>query len=232
MVDEVPGAAPGERRRLIGVDHFGGLVALILATIVLTPILSDWELGGAIAGFLSALVLVAAYVAAGARPRVLYVVSAVAALAALVSITGTVATDSSEIPSGILALIAAMLVASPFVVLRRILSHEHVTLATVAGALAAYLLVGVAFSAIYLLIDSVDADAFSTPLAGASTYFSFVTLTTLGYGDITAVSDVARSFVIVEAVMGQVLLVTLVARFVSTLGQTRSEAPRGGPRTG
>ena len=46
-----------------------------------------------------------------------------------------------------------------------------------------------------------------------------MTLTTLGFGDIVAVSDMARSLVTLEAVLGQVLLVTLVARSVSTLGQ-------------
>jgi voltage-gated potassium channel Kch len=54
---------------------------------------------------------------------------------------------------------------------------------------------------------------------GDYTYFSFVTLTTVGYGDITAASDIAKRLVVVEAFIGQVFLITLVARLVSLWGK-------------
>lgn len=53
---------------------------------------------------------------------------------------------------------------------------------------------------------------------GDYVYFSFVTLTTVGYGDITAATDIAKRLVVVEAFVGQVFLVALVARLVSLWG--------------
>ena len=112
-----------------------------------------------------------------------------------------------------------MLVLTPFLVLRRVLAAPKVTVASVAGTLSAYLLVGITFGSLYRTMSVIDETAFSQPLGSAANYFSFVTLTTLGFGDIVAKSDMARSLVTLEAVLGQVLLVTLVARSVSTLGQ-------------
>jgi voltage-gated potassium channel Kch len=68
------------------------------------------------------------------------------------------------------------------------------------------------------LID--DGDFLNGVVAvGDYTYFSIVTLTTVGYGDITAASDLAKRLVAVEAFMGQIFLITLVARLVSLWGQ-------------
>jgi voltage-gated potassium channel Kch len=53
---------------------------------------------------------------------------------------------------------------------------------------------------------------------GDYTYFSFVTLTTVGYGDVTAASDLAKRLVVVEAFVGQVFLIVLVARLVALWG--------------
>ncbi len=95
------------------------------------------------------------------------------------------------------------------------------------AALDAYLLVGVIFGVGYTLLDQISPDSFG-PSAGALAlphgfYFSFVTLATLGYGDIVPVSDTARGLAIVEAVAGQMYLAVLVARLVSLYSQkTRS----------
>ncbi len=93
-----------------------------------------------------------------------------------------------------------------------------------------YLLVGVLFGAVYTEIAWVDADAFTPPQPVAETgdsslfYFSFVTLTTLGFGDIAAGSDVTRSLVVLEALTGQILLVVLIARLVSAFEPRRRGA--------
>lgn len=232
MHEESAVLRPGvSRRRLIGLDHFGGLLVLIIATVSLSPVLSESDVGGAISAVLAGLVLVSSFIAAGVRRQVVLATAGLAVVAVLLSVTGTLAVDGNETPAWVLGVITAMIVATPFVVLRRVLSHREVTLATLAGAICAYLLVGVAFSAVYLTIGTADPDAFSTDIQGVSTYLSFVTLATLGYGDIVPVSEVARSLAILEAVMGQLLLVTLVARFVGTLGQARQPERRLGSPT-
>jgi Ion channel len=216
------------RPHLIGPDHFGAVLALLLSMFVLSPLLEGVDGADAVLGFLSAGVLVATLVACGARPRVVRVAGVTALVAALLAASGSMAAGN-ESPVWVSAIVTALLVTTPFLVLRRVLHHPRITLATVAGGLCAYLLVGFAFASLYRTISLVEDDAFTPALESASTYFSFVTLTTTGFGDYVATSDITRSLVMLEAIIGQVLLVTLVARFVSTLGQERGEPPRREP---
>lgn len=86
--------------------------------------------------------------------------------------------------------------------------------------LDAYLLAGVIFGFCYWLLDQAWPASFGPALASLlglsqAIYFSFVTIATLGYGDIVPVSDLARGIAILEAVSGQLYLVVLVARLVS-----------------
>jgi len=85
------------------------------------------------------------------------------------------------------------------------------------AALDAYLLAGVVFGVCYWLLARLDPSAFNeTNLSLArGTYFSFVTLATLGYGDIVPRSELVQSVAIVEAVGGQMYLAVLIARLVS-----------------
>jgi hypothetical protein len=94
----------------------------------------------------------------------------------------------------------------------------------VQGAVAAYVLFGITWSILYQLLDLCLPTAFSfsatpgmTPAEQRETfaYFSFVTMTTLGYGDVTAVHPIARMFVVLEALVGQLYPATLLARLVS-----------------
>ena len=92
------------------------------------------------------------------------------------------------------------------------------------AALDAYLLVGVIFGVGYSLLDQVSPGLFGAPLEhdldlSRAFYFSFVTLATLGYGDIVPASGTARGIAIVEAIAGQMYLAVLVARLVSLYSQ-------------
>jgi hypothetical protein len=100
------------------------------------------------------------------------------------------------------------------------------------AALSAYLLVGVFFGIVYWVLESTWPASFSVAGAGGlsradAIYMSFVTLTTVGYGDVVPTSEVARGFVMVEAVAGQLYLAVMVARLVSLY--VRSEG--GGARS-
>ncbi|MCB9921028.1 MAG: hypothetical protein H6822_02535 [Planctomycetaceae bacterium] len=114
-------------------------------------------------------------------------------------------------------------------VFRAVLDDRHVTLDTIGGAACVYLLVGLAWTYVYGTILLVDGGSirFATPTAvngvspfGSSNfaetaYFSFVTMTTLGYGDVTPTSPPARTAAYLQAVFGQFYLAVLVARLVS-----------------
>jgi Ion channel len=86
------------------------------------------------------------------------------------------------------------------------------------AALSAYLLAGIFFALFYWVLEQVRPGTFATGgdfSRMSALYFSFVTLATLGYGDILPRSDVARGLAIVEGVGGQLFLAVLVARLVS-----------------
>jgi len=121
-------------------------------------------------------------------------------------------------------ILGLLLISAPFVILKRIARHEVVTATTMWGAIAAYLSLGIAFSFIYAAIYGYWPEAFNNVLGGGLgefNYFSFVTLTTLGYGDITPIYESTRALVVFQTVIGQIFLVVVVARVVSLLGTGR-----------
>ncbi len=134
---------------------------------------------------------------------------------ALVFVSGGVLTAAG----GVLA-IATLLFIS-FVILRRIFKHPVVASGTVSAALVVYLTFGVIWARAYWLIEHFRPDSF-TGLSGTADivverdlfYYSYVTLATLGYGDINPVSPQARSLAITEAIVGQLYLVVMVAGLV------------------
>ena len=114
---------------------------------------------------------------------------------------------------------AVMLLATAVLVVRRVLARPAVTIQSIYGALSAYLIVGMMFAAGYAAITHLAEPTFFADRQPANTqtfqYFSFTTLTTLGYGDFTAAENGGRSIAVLEALTGQVFLATLVARLVS-----------------
>lgn len=108
----------------------------------------------------------------------------------------------------------------------RIIEREHIF-----AALDAYLLAGMAFGVCYWMMEQVWPESFGSPAPGdldlpRAIYFSFVTLATLGYGDIVPGSDATRGLAITEGVAGQMYLAVLVARLVS-LYSRQSDGKQG-----
>jgi hypothetical protein len=107
------------------------------------------------------------------------------------------------------------------VMLRNILARgSDVTFGLISGAIAIYLLIGVIFANLYGMVALIDPSAFSGAVEGAAAasirfyYFSMVTITTLGYGDVLPINEVARGLAALEAILGQIYLTVLVARLV------------------
>jgi len=107
----------------------------------------------------------------------------------------------------------------------RILQHDEVSLQTLYGALSAYLMIGLIFASCYAALQTFgDGTLFAgTKDANGKTlqYFSFITLTTTGYGDYVPVTDIARAVAVLEALIGQIFLATLVARLVASFAGRR-----------
>ena len=114
---------------------------------------------------------------------------------------------------------ALLLLGAAIMVVRRILAKPEVTIQSIYGALSAYLITGLMFASVYTALDHLGETKFFANNQPATTqtiqYFSFTTLTTLGYGDFTAAGSGGRAIAVLEALTGQVFLATLVARLVA-----------------
>jgi len=114
---------------------------------------------------------------------------------------------------------ALLLLIAAIMVVRRVLARPTVTIQSIYGALSAYLITGLMFASVYAALNQLSAADFFANHQPANTqtfqYFSFTTLTTLGYGDFTAAENGGRAIAVLEALTGQIFLATLVARLVA-----------------
>ena len=145
----------------------------------------------------------------------------------LISAIGFWASDATETAWPLLALSLLLVAGAPLVIGRSLIQRRIIDLRTVLGALCIYVLLGMLWSFGYATIGGLLNGPFfaqeSTATLADFLYFSFVTLTTVGYGDLTALSGIGRAAAVVEALIGQLYLVTVVALLVSNLGRTRVE---------
>jgi hypothetical protein len=113
---------------------------------------------------------------------------------------------------------ALILVLAVFLIVRQVISQPQITGQSIYGVLSAYMIIGLIFSAVYVAMWKFGGPFFAngaTNNAKTFQYFSFTTLTTLGYGDFTAAGDAGRAVAVLEAMAGQMFLATLVARLVA-----------------
>ena len=109
-----------------------------------------------------------------------------------------------------------------WLILQRLLQASRVTIDTVKGGICVYLLLGYTWSLLYGIVYTFDPNAFSSALITQEgsylnmLYFSFITLTTLGFGDIVPVNEVAAVLTILEALVGQIYPAVFMALLVST----------------
>jgi voltage-gated potassium channel Kch len=219
-------------RRLLSDPASGGRVApvlpLTLLVIVINPLAGDSTLGSTITVLLVGGSALFALSRSGARRGTVHAGQAIVAVAALVSATSAVVDGyrSDDILRVVaLSLFSLLLLLTPAVMILRLLARPRITLDTVAGALAAYLQVGIFFANLYRLVDTVGSQFFvqtSDPTPGQFQYFSLITLTTVGYGDFSAATPFGQLLASLEAVLGQLFLVTVVSLVVGNLGRTIS----------
>ena len=153
--------------------------------------------------------------------RLAALAAALAVLASLVIwiVGGNIPDATFAIVNGLLVAVAPAVLAAGLVSDLR--TRGEVAIHTLAGVLAIYLLIGMFFSAAYGVVEAVDSDALfadqtsSTP--ADRLYFSFVTLSTVGYGDFSPGSDGARELAVAEMLIGQIYLVTIVSLIVANL---------------
>jgi hypothetical protein len=223
------------RERAIQIlDSYASLLVLLLANFFLLEVVDDkrWGVIG------STLLAAAALVVAISDPQTGHTINRRQAIsiAICVLLAPIVLVTNSESVIGLTYLLpAALLVTATLpVTLSRVLRHERVTHETVLGALSTYVLVGLLFAFAYLALDSVRDTPFFAQAGphqeSEYLYFSFVTLTTLGFGDLSPAVGLPQALTALEALLGQVFLVTLVARLVTLwVRQDERRGRRQGP---
>ena len=128
-----------------------------------------------------------------------------------------------------LMLVAGTPVAIGVTLVRQVRTERAVTVRTMFGVLCIYLLIGMLFSFCFGAIDHVGSTPFFTNGAQHQSdflYFSYATITTTGYGDLIAATNLGRSLAITEALIGQIYLVTVVALIVGNLRPGRRVGDR------
>jgi hypothetical protein len=112
---------------------------------------------------------------------------------------------------------------APLTIFRRILTHETITGRTILGALCIYLLIGLTFAYVFSILQAIGPEPFfvqtSTPGMADFIYFSYVTLATIGYGDLTAAHPFGRMIAVSDGLVGQLYLVSAVALLVGNVGR-------------
>lgn len=201
--------------------RFRILFITLLLTLFLSPIVQALNLSGKFTGVLLILSLAAAAISA-ATHRIRYFLLLIVLAAVILRIfSGLVHAHWASQAATILLIILAFSAALHsflFTLKGGRPNSEHVF-----AALSAYLLAGFFFALFYWIVEDLARQSFFLQATGImegkfsleqAVYFSFVTLSTLGYGDIVPVSPVARGLAVGEAIFGQLYLAVLVARLV------------------
>ncbi len=223
---------PARRRPLLAesprfADSFGLVLLLLVVSFFVIAAGGDGNPGRVASMVIFAATTWLALRAAQVKRRILRIALALIPLATLVAIILVLVgnDETATIVSKLLTIL--LVVVAPVAILKRLVAHPVISLNTFYGAVCVYLLIAMFFATTYGLIAIISGQQFFAQLTEAPKdtpaidylYFSFVTITTTGYGDLTAASGVGRMTAVMEAIFGQLYLITVVALVVQNLGQ-------------
>ena len=207
--------------------RYGLLLLVLVATYLLSAFTEGrWVNGVQIVAFVTTLLLALRNALVPSRVARVAVIALLAGSAIAAGLVAFAPSDASlgaaQIWTGLILLTTVI------VIVRRILAETTVTLQSIYAALAAYMIIGLMFAAFYAAMGRIGGQFFAASQPGNTRtfqYFSFTTLTTLGYGDFTAANNAGRAVAVMEAMVGQIFLATLVARLVSAFRPARPPEP-------
>ena len=196
------------------------LLASLILLILVSPLFEGRSIGHLVVDALFSLVLLAAVNAASDNRKIRLVALGSAFLALGLMWANTVDPSSPGRLAG-MSLFIALCSITMVLILRRIVLAPSVTFEVITAGIGLYLMLGVTWALTYILLDAIHPDAFEVVSASHNAgwseflYFSFATLTTLGYGDVSPDSPFVRIWAVMEAVTGVLYIAILVARLVS-----------------
>ncbi|HEY3723994.1 MAG TPA: ion channel [Acidimicrobiia bacterium] len=202
--------------------RFGVVLLLLLITYVFLAAGPSGHWVPFVAVVLQGATLLAALAAADAN-RKLWRVAEVVVFLGLVAACGVWLTDLSNVDAILFVLNGLLVAGAPVVIATSLVRRRVVDIHTVMGALCIYVLLGMLGAFIYGAIGGFGTSPFFAEQTHTNIsdylYFSFVTLTTVGYGDLTAADGLGRAVAVIEALTGQLYLVTVVALVVSRMAR-------------
>ena len=222
QLDEIEQRLPGYR--------YGVVLLLLLVTYVVEASASPNEWTRLVAIILQALTLLVAMSASRVSPRTIRITTAILGLIVLLSTASILFVSEGDNARGAFFIVSALLVGvAPVVILRGLLQRPVIDVKTILGALCIYVLLGMMFAFAYGAVGAFSADPFFAETTHATIadylYFSYVTQTTVGYGDLTAAEGFGRALAVLEALTGQIYLVTVISLLVGSMRPRRDRLP-------
>jgi hypothetical protein len=220
-----PGPTTTVRNEMAARHSYGFVFLLLLCVVVWAIATPDEDWSRIVLLLLQGATLVVAGWTSAAPVRVQRAIGTVAAIAILLAVTALATGYDAR---GETSVVGALLVLmTPALMIRglRIALRDHgVTLQVVFGAIAMYLFIGIFFASAYGMLARWGTDPLFGNGAGDGTlgehyYFSMITQATVGYGDFIPGSSPARSMAVLQALIGQLYLVTVLALLVGNLGR-------------
>jgi len=212
--DHVDGRVPAYR--------FGIVLLLLLATFIFLASGPSGDWVAVVAVVLQGATLLAAFSAAGVRRGLRHLTVAVV-LIALVSASTAIFIGGRDISGSLFLLNLLFVAGAPVVIVYSLVRRRVIDFRTVLGAVCVYILLGMMWAFAFAAIGTFDSQPFFAQEAHATVadylYFSFTTITTVGYGDLTAAQSLGRALAVLAALIGQLYLVTVIALLISNLGR-------------
>jgi hypothetical protein len=209
-------------------DGYGLTLLLTILTIFSLASGGVRSLGGLLGVVLVGSTLIFALGTSRARPRVLRFAQVFVGVSIVASAVALVIGDArlAGFAMGAIGLVIAAIV--PLVIIGHIVRSPTITYRLVIGALVVYLLIGLCYAYLFGILPYLTDVPFfvqtDSPSTATYLYFSYTTLSTVGYGDFTAAQEGGRMIAISEAIFGQLYLVSIVAILVSNVGRSFRKA--------
>jgi Ion channel len=228
IVGRLTQRTPGRRREIVLRQRYGLLLVCVFVLFFVMGVAPGGPWQDALITALAAATLIFALRAGEVTPRVTAAFTVIAIVLVVVVAILAAAGVSNAATSRVTAF-ALVAIAPPAIVVgvvRGLRERGGATIQAIMGVLCIYLLMGMLYAFLYGSIDRLGGGPFFTGGAAANAsnclYFSFTTLTTVGYGDLTARSNLGHTVAVCEALMGQIYLVTVVAVLVSGFAHATS----------
>jgi hypothetical protein len=217
------------RREIVLRQRYGLLLICLFVLFVVMGVAAGGPWQDALITALAAATLVLALRAGEVTPRVTAVFTMIGS-ALVVVVAGLAVAGVSNAGASRVTAFTLVSIAPPAIVvgvIRGLRERGGATIQAIMGVLCIYLLMGMLWAFLYGSIDRLGGDPFFASgvpaTASRCLYFSFTTLTTVGYGDLTARSNLGHTLAVTEALIGQIYLVTVVALLVSGLARARGQ---------